>query len=749
MFSAATKKVLRTASAQAHAYGHNIILTEHLLVGLIADPTIKAILTTLDSSYDDIMHSLDEHLTGPSPYKSGGNITKAPDDFSPMVGKILAETKALANGAEITPLQLLLVLMLNGDENPAADILKEHGVSQNDIKRKTAHVRSGGANIKKYCTNLTQMVVDQSIHNAIARDEEIEDIIKTLSRKTKSNPLLIGKSGVGKTAILEGLAHKMLYGPVPAQFKGANFYALNNAALLSGAQAYGEAEGRMKAVLKEIQADPNAILIVDDIHMLSLDIAMSLRMAMATGSIRCIATATPDGYRNTVQKNPSIDRLYLKKTINEPSEKQTLAIAMATIGRFEAHHNVTYKKKALQTAIHLAARFIPDRQMPDKVLDILDQAGANKAVAENAAADAAPLKITTDDIEKIIANMTGIPTSQLNQTETDKINRLEDDLNKVVMGQEQAAKVLAKAIRRARAGLNDPSKPIGSFLFQGPTGVGKTELTQQLAKTLDMKLLRYDMSEYMEKHSVSRLIGAPPGYLGSDQAGMLIDPVMQNPNCIILLDEIEKAHPAIYNILLQVMDHGTLTGNDGKKADFRNAIIVATTNAGSSIISGPAIGFSQEVDDSASRIAEAIKRQFTPEFRNRLDAIVPFTHLNKDVAHKIADKFLGQLAERLKLKNIEVQWDEAAKNWLVDKGYNREFGARPMARLIQDSVANTLADEILGGRLEKGGCVRVEFNGAASGIPLNFVIEEKAAKKARAASNQNTQQPPQISMSVS
>lgn len=740
MFSAATKKVLRTASAQAHTYGHSIIHTEHLLLGLLTDPTIKTILTTLQSSHDDIVHSLDEYLSNANQYASGDN-DKAPDEFSPMVGKILTDTKGVSNGEEITPLQLLLVLMLNGTETQAAEILRENGVSQDDIKRKTAHIRPGGANIKKYCYNLSQFVAARTIHNPVERDAEIDDIVKTLSRQTKSNPLLIGKSGVGKTAILEGLAHRMIYGPVPAQFKGVNVFALNNAALMSGAQGYGEAETRMKAVLKEIQADPNAILVVDDIHSLSLEIATSLRAAMASG-VRCVATATPEGYRNTVQKNPSIDRLYSKQTINEPTEKQTLAIANAALGRFEAHHNVTYKKDAVQAAIRLSARFITDRQMPDKVLDILDQAGANKAAAGAAAENTATRKVTSGDIEKIIANMTGMPTSQMNQSDTDKLNRLEEDLNDQVMGQEEAARVLAKAIRRARAGLNDPTKPVGSFLFQGPTGVGKTELTQQLAKTLGMKLLRYDMSEYMEKHSVSRLIGAPPGYLGSDRDGMLVEPVSQNPNCIVLLDEIEKADPAIYNILLQIMDHGTLTGNDGKKADFRNAIIVMTTNAGSSIMGGNQIGFSHEADDGSARIVEAIKRQFTPEFRNRLDAIVPFKHLSKETAHKIADKFLGQLSERLKQKNIEMEWDDAAKNWLVDKGYSREFGARPMARLIQESVSNTLADEILGGRLKNGGRVRVEFNGAASGTPLEFVVEEKAPKRSRPASNQNTPQLP-------
>lgn len=741
MFSTATKKVLRTASAQAYAYGHSIIGTEHLLAGLITDPSIKTILATLQSSPDNIMHSLDEYLSRDTQYL-GSNSSQTPDEFSPMVGKILVDAKTVSNDKEITPVHLLLALILSGAETPAAEILKENGVSQNDIKRKTANIRPGGTNIKKYCYNLSQFVVARTIHNPVERDKEIDDIVKTLSRQTKSNPLLVGKSGVGKTAILHGLAHKMIYGSVPAQFKDVNVFALNSAALMSGAQGYGEAETRMEAILKEIQADPNAILVVDDLHSLSFEIAASLRVAMTNGNLRCIATVTPEGYRNTIQKNPSIDRLFSKQTINEPTEKQTLAIANAALERLEAHHNVAYKKDAVQTAIRLSARFITDRQMPDKVLDILDQAGANKAVAGEAVTGTALRKVTSGDIEKIIANMTGMQTSQMNQTDTDKLNRLEDDLNNVVMGQEEAARVLAKAIRRARAGLNDPTKPVGSFLFQGPTGVGKTELTQQLAKTLGMHLLRYDMSEYMEKHSVSRLIGAPPGYVGSDRDGMLVGPVSQKPNCIVLLDEIEKADPSIYNILLQIMDHGTLTGNDGRKADFRNAIIIMTTNAGSSIMGSAHIGFSQDIDDGSLRIAEAIKRQFTPEFRNRLDAIVPFKHLSKETAHKIADKFLGQLSERLNQKNIKIEWDESAKNWLVDKGYNREFGARPMARLIQESVSNTLADEILGGRLKNGGHVRVEFNGAASGTPLKFVIAEKASKNSRKISNQNTPQPP-------
>jgi ATP-dependent Clp protease ATP-binding subunit ClpA len=510
--------------------------------------------------------------------------------------------------------------------------------------------------------------------------------------------------------------------------------------LISASQGYGDIETNMRAIIKEIQDDPNAILVVDDIHALPAEAAICLSL-IKDGSARCIATTTPEGYRANVQKVASLDRVFVKKTINEPTAKQTLSIAGANIARFEEHHNVKYQKDSLLTAIRLAERFIPDRHMPGKVLDILDQAGASKAVTMLADKEKGPFKIKASDIEKIVAKIAGIPESQMNQTETDKINRLEDDLNNVVMGQEEAARVLAKSIRRARAGLNDPSKPIGSFLFQGPTGVGKTELSQQLAKTLDMKLLRFDMSEYMEKHSVSRLIGAPPGYVGSDQAGLLVDPVLQNPNSIILLDEIEKAHPAIYNILLQIMDHGTLTGNDGKKADFRNAIIIMTTNAGSSIAAARTIGFTDGNEDKFSHITEAIQRQFAPEFRNRLDAIVPFNHLTKQTAHKIADKFLGQLTERLKVKNITLEWQEAAKNWLVDKGYNHEFGARPMARLIQNSVSDFLADEILGGRLKNGGHVRVEFNDAAQNAPLNFVIETKKARKERAANQNNPQMP--------
>ncbi|MGZ9097928.1 MAG: AAA family ATPase [Micavibrio sp.] len=721
MYTPAANKALQLAATEAHSYGHTTITPEHILLGLMQDASIQKFLEDFGAD----LSTLDAELHHCLLKRVQGNAKKPPTAYSPTAAKIIAVSNHPGASEDITPLRLMLYVMVAGPNTFAAKLLKNNGISLAHIERRSITIRTGGKNIKAYCSNLNQLAVDEKIQPAIGREADIEKIIKTLSRKNKCNPLIVGDSGVGKTITAQDLARLIVDKKVPANLRNAQIFALNLGAL-------NDDENRLKGVIREIENDPNAILLIDDLHLLSSNMLDVLKPALAQGTFRCIATTNYKDFRNNIEKNQPLSRLFLKHDLTEPGLEDTFKIVKKSIAQYEAHHHVHYPVESIRAAVKLAQRFIHDKKMPDKVFDIIDQAGASKALEPKKAK--APKLITPRDIEKTMSDMTGIPMSTLNQDEQEKMGGLEGELKSAVMDQDEAAKILATAVRRARAGLSDPQKPIGSFLFQGPTGVGKTEITRKLGDILGMKVTRLDMSEYMEKHSVSRLIGAPPGYVGYDQGGLLTDAVDKAPHSIILLDEIEKAHPDLYNILLQVMDHGKLTDNNGKQVDFRNAILVMTTNAGSSDASIPKIGFDQDSNDEQNKAMDAIKKLFSPEFRNRLDAIVPFKHLEKPTIGKIAEKFLTQLSDRLRDRNVKMDWTEETRDWLVDNGYKREFGARPMARLIQDSISNTLADEILGGRLKNGGQVTISFNKAASKEPS---FDYTPASRKKPAANQN------------
>ena len=729
-FPPATRKALAYAAYEAHAFGHGVIQPEHLLLGLLQDQSVTSLLSKLRIKPEALEGRLKDYLSRipeDRPYKARQRV---PNQFTDETLAHLGQGAAEIPNA--TPLRVFIAMAIGEKISFAAELLQEAEVTEKEIKLALTPVRPGGKNLKLYCRNLNLDVVHKEIQPVIGRDAELARIIKTLSRRNKANPLLIGESGVGKSATAKGLAYRIVHQKMPANLQHAQIFSLNIPSLVAKAGFQGEVESRMKGILDEISADENAILLIDDLHSLPSEALEVLKPALESGAVRCLATTNFKHFRNTIQPSHSLARQFLKIDLKEPDVADTLRIVKKSIGQYEAHHDVRYRSDALTAAVKLAHRFIHDKKMPDKVFDILDQVGADKNYAAKSGRS-----VTAADVERTVSEMTGIPMAALNQDEQQKINLLESDLKAAVMDQDEAARILASSIRRARAGLNDPSKPIGSFLFQGPTGVGKTEITKQLGATLGMKVVRFDMSEYMEKHSISRLIGAPPGYVGFDQAGLLTEAAEKSPHSIILLDEIEKAHPDIYNILLQVMDHGKLTDNNGKQVDFRNTIIVMTTNAGSSEQVSRAMGFGTNAanDNGTQNIDAAIKRLFTPEFRNRLDAIVPFRHLEKTTVLKIADKFLKQLAGRLAERKIEIEWSDDARDWLVNKGYNRNFGARPMARLIQETVANPLADEILGGKLKNGGKVRISFNKAAQGDtfrpPLVFSYDTPGQQKIR------------------
>ena len=714
-FPPATRKVLLVAAQGAQSHGHVVIQPEHLLLGLLQDPAVSNLLVKIHVDPQSIKNQLDSYLST-LPAEPGHSQRNLPNQFAEETLVHLAGVGQKSDDA--MPLRILIAMVLSDSKNFALKTLKKEGVTKKEILLATTPVRLGAESLKLYCHNLNQDAVSKIIKPVIGRDAELEKIIKTLSRKNKSNPLVIGDAGIGKTALVKGLVHQIVHQKVPAGLRNAQVFALNISSL------QGDVEGRLKSVIKGIAADENAVLFIDDIHNLHISGLNTLKPALESGEIRCIATTNHKDFRNHIEQHQSLTRLFLRHNLTEPGIDDTFKIVKKSIGQYENHHDVHYRSDAILAAVKLANRYLQDRKMPDKVFDILDQSGADKNYQAKSSRT-----ITVQDIERVVSDMTNIPLSALSQDEQQKMDSLESDLKSAVIDQDEAAQILASAIRRARAGLNDPTKPIGSFLFQGPTGVGKTEITKQLGVTLGMKLIRFDMSEYMEKHSVSRLIGAPPGYVGFDQGGLLTEAAEKSPHSIILLDEIEKAHPDIYNILLQVMDHGKLTDNNGKPVDFRNTIIVMTTNAGSSEQVAKSIGFGSTSNDNGQRnIEESIKRIFSPEFRNRLDAIVPFKHLEKPTVLKIADKFLTQLSSRLQDRRVSIEWTDEARNWLVEKGYNRNFGARPMGRVIQEAVANPLADQILGGKLKNGGRVSVTFNSAAQGT-LSFAYEPAEAQK--------------------
>ena len=580
-----------------------------------------------------------------------------------------------------------------------------------------------------YCINLNKRAEEGKMDILIGRNEEVERTIQVLCRRTKNNPLFVGEPGVGKTALAEGLALRIIRGDVPTALKKAIIFSLDMGALLAGTRYRGDFEERLKAVIKEIEKLPNAILYIDEIHTIigagatsggSLDASNLLKPALARGTFRCLGSTTFKEYRSYFEKERGLARRFQKIDIEEPTIDDSIKILRGLKPYYEEHHNVKYTTDAIKAAVELSARYLHDRQLPDKAIDVIDEAGSQKVIANN---KESTQTVSVKDIEIVIAKMAKIPAKSVTTDDVSKLKSLDADLKARVFGQDNAVVQIANAIRMSRAGLREAEKPIGCYLFTGPTGVGKTELAKQLSLVMNMEFVRFDMSEYMEQHSISRLIGAPPGYVGFDQGGMLTDKISQQPYCVLLLDEIEKAHPDIYNILLQVMDYGRLTDSNGKVVDFRNVVLIMTSNAGATEMSRPSIGFKQ--DERTGEDKDALKRIFSPEFRNRLDAVIPFSSLTPEIVSSVVDKFIVQLEAQLADRRVRITLDKDARAWLADKGYDKANGARPLSRIIQDKIKKPLAEEILYGKLSKGGTVKVHLKNDE----LSFSFVKNTAKQ--------------------
>jgi ATP-dependent Clp protease ATP-binding subunit ClpA len=585
------------------------------------------------------------------------------------------------------------------------------GVDEETEHKNDGDAKKKGDALETYCVNLNKKARDGKIDPVIGRTAEINRAIQVLCRRQKNNPLFVGEAGVGKTAIAEGLAKRIVESDVPEVLSAATVFSLDMGTLLAGTRYRGDFEERLKQVIKELEAHPNAILFIDEIHTVigagatsggAMDASNLLKPALASGTIRCMGSTTYKEYRQHFEKDRALVRRFQKIDVNEPSVEDAIGILKGLKPYFEDYHKLKYTTEAIEAAVNLSARYIHDRKLPDKAIDVIDESGAAQMlVPENKRKKTIGIK----EIETTIATMARIPPKSVSKDDAEVLKHLEQTLKRVVFGQDKAIEALTSAIKLARAGLREPEKPIGSYLFSGPTGVGKTEVAKQLAASLGVELLRFDMSEYMERHTVSRLIGAPPGYVGFDQGGLLTDGVDQHPHCVVLLDEIEKAHPDLYNVLLQIMDHGRLTDHNGKQVNFRNVILIMTTNAGAADLARQAFGFTRSKREGDDQ--EAINRQFAPEFRNRLDAIVSFAHLNADVIGMVVEKFVLQLEAQLADRDVTIELSEAAKAWLIQHGYDEQMGARPMARVIQEHIKKPLADEVLFGRLKAGGHVRV------------------------------------------
>jgi ATP-dependent Clp protease ATP-binding subunit ClpA len=587
--------------------------------------------------------------------------------------------------------------------------------------------RGGNRNqdaLSTYCVNLNKRALAGKIDPLIGRDSEIERTIQILCRRTKNNPLYVGDPGVGKTAIAEGLAKRIVEGDVPEVLSKSTIFSLDMGSLLAGTRYRGDFEERLKAVVNELEAQPGAILFIDEIHTVigagatsggAMDASNLLKPALAQGTLRCIGSTTYKEYRNHFEKDRALVRRFQKIDVNEPSVEDTVKILQGLKTNYEKHHKVKYTPEAIRAAVELSAKYIHDRKLPDKAIDVIDEVGASRMLLPEGRRRKT---VTLKDVEETVAKIARIPPKSVSADDKETLRTLERDLKAMVFGQDKAIEALSSAIKLSRAGLRDPEKPIGNYLFSGPTGVGKTEVAKQLSKTLGIELLRFDMSEYMERHSVSRLIGAPPGYVGFDQGGLLTDGIDQHPHCVLLLDEIEKAHPDLFSILLQVMDHGKLTDHNGKTVDFRNVILIMTTNAGAADMQKSAIGFGSPVRTGEDE--EAVKRTFTPEFRNRLDAVIPFAGLSAEIVAQVVEKFVMQLEAQLADRNVTIELSSAAKEWLAERGYDPLYGARPLARVIQEFIKKPLAEELLFGRLVKGGSVKVNLTDGA----LTFDIAE-------------------------
>ena len=753
MLSKDLERALNESFRQARAQRHEFITVEHLLLALLDDSAAQHVLKACSANIEALRGDLAEFIDATTPLVSG----EAEVDTQPTLGFQRVLQRAVfhvqsSGKAEVTGANVL-VAIFSEQESQAAYFLKTqdisrldvvnfitHGVSKSDGDEEhegddlSASADTGDAEgeeespLAKYATNLNEEAAQGQIDPLIGRLDEVERVAQILARRRKNNPLLVGESGVGKTAIAEGLAKLIVDGQVPDTLKAAEVFSLDLGALLAGTKYRGDFEKRFKGVLADLKRREGSILFIDEIHTIIgagaasggvMDASNLLKPLLSSGKLRCIGSTTYAEYRGIFDKDKALSRRFQKVDVLEPSVEDAYKILKGLKSRFEEHHGLRYTDKALRTATEMAARFITDRFLPDKAIDVIDEAGAYQQLQP---VSKRKKVVGPSDIEAVIAKIARIPPKTVTSDDKELLEKLESNLSLVVFGQNKAVSQLVSAIKLARAGLRSGDKPIGSFLLAGPTGVGKTEVTKQLAMQLGLELLRFDMSEYMERHTVSRLIGAPPGYVGYDQGGLLTDAVTKHPHSVVLLDEIEKAHPEVFNLLLQVMDHGTLTDNNGRKADFRNVIVVMTTNAGAESISKRSIGFS--VQDNSTDAMEAINKLFTPEFRNRLDAVVPFEPLDQEVILTVVDKFLTALQTQLDEKQVQLQVDDAAREWLVEEGYDRNMGARPMERVIQEHIKKPLADMVLFGALSKGGIAKVTVDAKGEGLSVEAVTEK-------------------------
>ncbi len=734
MLSSELDICLTEAFQSAREARHEFVTVEHLLLAIVDTPRVRDILRACGADVARLRGDLSDYIDQMTPRlkQSDDREVQQTLGFQRVLQRAVLHVQA-SGKKEVTAAHVL-VAIFSEKHSHAAYLLSMQDVARLDVVNYLSHGLSkvseertekdeasasqegereaeGGTALEKYATNLNKLAMEGRIDPLIGRQMEIERTVEILCRRRKNNPLFVGEAGVGKTAIVEGLARLIVENKVPDILLDSTVYSLDMGALIAGTKYRGDFEKRLKSVVSEIKKNPGSILFIDEIHTVIgagaasggvMDASNLIKPALANGELRCIGSTTYAEYRGIFEKDHALARRFQKIDVVEPSVPETIEILKGLRSRFEEHHGVRYTDEALQTAAELAARHINDRQLPDKAIDVIDEAGARlrlKPPAERGT------DVTVSMIEEVVARIARIPPKSVSTSDRDLLKNLERNLKLVIFGQDAAIATLGAAIKMSRAGLGDQRKPVGSFLFAGPTGVGKTEVTRQLALALGVELVRFDMSEYMERHTVSRLIGAPPGYVGFDQGGLLTEAITKHPHCVLLLDEVEKAHPEVFNLLLQVMDHGTLTDNNGRKADFRHVIIVMTTNAGAFEMNRPSIGFTQQ--DSATDSMEAIRRLFSPEFRNRLDAVIQFGQLDKRTIERVVDKLLVEFEAQLEQKGVQLHVDEAARAWLGEKGYDPKMGARPMARVIQDSIKRPLAEELLFGKLAEGGHVHV------------------------------------------
>ncbi|MDR3432371.1 MAG: ATP-dependent Clp protease ATP-binding subunit ClpA [Rouxiella aceris] len=742
---------LNMAFARAREHRHEFMTVEHLLLALLSNPAAREALEACTVDLVALRQELEafiEQTTPTLPASEEERDTQPTLSFQRVLQRAVFHVQS-SGRSEVSGANVL-VAIFSEQESQAAYLLRKHDVSRLDVVNFISHgtrkdeasqapnnaenpvneeQSAGEDRMENFTTNLNQLARVGGIDPLIGRDKELERAIQVLCRRRKNNPLLVGESGVGKTAIAEGLAWRIEQGDVPEVMADCTLYSLDIGSLLAGTKYRGDFEKRFKSLLKQLEQDKNSILFIDEIHTIigagaasggQVDAANLIKPLLSSGKIRVIGSTTYQEFSSIFEKDRALARRFQKIDITEPSPEETIQIINGLKTKYEAHHDVRYTAKAVRAAVELSVKYINDRHLPDKAIDVIDEAGARSRLMP---VSKRKKTVNVSDIESVVARIARIPEKTVSATDRDVLKGLGDRLRMLVFGQDPAIDVLTEAIKMSRAGLNQDRKPVGSFLFAGPTGVGKTEVTVQLAKALDIELLRFDMSEYMERHTVSRLIGAPPGYVGFDQGGLLTDAVIKHPHSVVLLDEIEKAHPDVFNLLLQVMDNGTLTDNNGRKADFRNVILVMTTNAGVRETERKSIGLIHQ--DNSPDAMEEIKKVFTPEFRNRLDNVIWFNHLSTEVIQQVVDKFIVELQAQLDAKGVSLEVSDEARDWLSVKGYDRAMGARPMTRIVQENLKKPLANELLFGSLVDGGSVTVALDKAADKLTYHFMSAQK------------------------